>query len=301
MESNHRERLENITEGMDIQIAALTQQVNVLRSMLDSKFVTREEVQSTLLDNLTKQATERFDKMDADGEKRHAEFVKHYEQRLENLATKDEVAGVTATSAENAQRLTVLEATSENTIKSLKERLDKVEDKQLTLDASIKDIRGDTEKIAANTKQTSETVVDFLERDKKRQEKVDQSIRDVESAVRTAVDLAENVDSLAATNYRALNFAIVGNKETKTPGLVDQMAEFISTTRMQVNELRDEQKKVKTHQDKIDADTWWLTSIGRHPYRAASTVATVIVLVLITIAGIFGRPDIVEAIVRGAK
>lgn len=236
------EHLEQSIGEIDHQIAALTEQVDMLRSLVESKFVTREEVQSTLLDNLTRQATERFDKMDSDGEKRHAEFVRHYETRLESLATKEEVAGIVLASAENAQRLTKLEASSDTSITALKERLDKVEDKQLKLDASIQDIRGDTEKTAASAEKMSRMFGEFVERDDKHKKETEREIDllkiDKAHTANDVIELQQQVNKHHRTinDQRAwiietlnpMELVIMGDDKSGTVGITTQLGELKS-------------------------------------------------------------------------
>lgn len=287
-----------------------------------AQYVTRTEVQTTLVDGITDVVNRRFDELDKAGEERHALLVEQTEARFALTATKEELSGVQLAGAENSASITAIKASQETWQAAIEARVARLESNQRQQATNIKVMSQNTASMKEAVEAMQHTFTDTLERDAKRQTEVDRelalskevqakltetqtkdgkALRDMESAVRGAVDLAENVDSLAARNYQALNFAIAGNKDTKTPGLVDQVDNLVRETRTQIAEMREEQKRVKTRQDKIDEDTWWLTTIGRHPYRAASTVATVVVLVLITIAGIFGRPDIVEAIVRGAK
>lgn len=306
-------------------VAPALEELKKAREALEAaaaQYVTRTEVQTTLVDGITEVVNRRFDELSQADEARHDLLVKQTEARFALTATKEELAGAVNAGAENSASITAIKASQATWQMAMEARVVRLESGQRKQAENIQKISQNTTIMKDAVEAIQHTFSETLERDKKRQTEVDtelaqvkeeqtqvketlvkdgKAIRDVESAVRSAVDLAEDVDRLVSKNYQTLNFAILGNKETKTPGLVGQVADLIRETRTHIDELREEQKKVKTRQDKIDEDTWWLASIGRHPWRTVSVLVTVLVLVLITIAGIFGRPDIVEAIVRGAK
>lgn len=233
------EHLEQISEGIDHQIIALTEQVDALRSLL-GQYVSRDELENKLLSSVTNQLTTRLDEIDSAGETRHAEFVRHYEQRLESLATKTELEGVVTASAENANRLTILETSSSTSIATLKERLDKVEDKQLTLDASIRDIRGDTEKVATNAAGMRTTFDEFVKRDERRQKDTDREIDALKIAEAHTVNDIMELQQTVNKHHRNINdqrtwvietlnpieLVIMGDKESGTAGIVTQLGEL---------------------------------------------------------------------------
>lgn len=239
MPATDESRLEQTTVEMDNQVHLLTEQVDALRSMLE-RYVTRDELQTTLLDSITRQLTTRLDGIDTAGEQRHAEFVRHYEQRLEALATKTELSGVITASAENTNRLTVLETSSSTSLATLKERLDKVEDKQLTLDASIKNIRGDTEKIATNAAGMRTTFDEFVKRDERRQKDTDREIDALKIAEAHTVNDIMELQQTVNKHHRNINdqrtwvietlnpieLVIMGDKESGTAGIVTQLGEL---------------------------------------------------------------------------
>lgn len=175
------EHMEQISGEIDLQVAALTEQVDALRSLL-GEFVTRKELQTTLLDSITGQLTTRLDEIDSAGEQRHNEFVRHYEQRLETLATKEEVSGIIAASAENAQRLTKLEATSETRLSALEKRADHTEEIQRKQTENIQAMSQNTSSIKDAVQAIERTYLESMERDKKRQADVDRELTSLKDA-----------------------------------------------------------------------------------------------------------------------
>lgn len=166
----------------EIVSAVFVQAMPKIESALAEKFVTRDEIQHTLLDSLTNQVSERFDELDKVGESRHAEFVKHYEQRLETMATREEVAGIIAASSENAQRLTVLEATAETRLTRLEKRADQTEEIQRKQTESIQSMTQNTASIKDAVQAMERTYLQAMELDRKRQQDVDREITSLKDA-----------------------------------------------------------------------------------------------------------------------
>lgn len=173
--------LRETTVEMDNQVHLLTEQVNRMNSLL-AQFVTRDELQTTLLDSITSQLTTRLNEIDTAGENRHAEFVKHYEQRLDAMATREDVNGVIAASAENSQRLTILEATAETRLAALEKRADQSEEIQKKQTESIQSMSRDTASIKESVEAMQRTYNQAMELDKKRQHDVDREITGLKDA-----------------------------------------------------------------------------------------------------------------------
>lgn len=261
------EHLEQTTVAMDNQVHLLTEQVDALRSML-GQYVTRDELQLTLLDSITKQLTTRLDSIDTAGEQRHAEFVRHYEQRLEALATKTELSGVITASAENTNRLTVLETSSSTSIATLKERLDKVEDKQLSLDASIRDIRGDTEKIATNAAGMRQTFDEFVKRDDKQQRETEREIDALKIAEAHAVNDIMELQQTVNKHHRTINDQRTWINETLTPIELVIMGDNKSGTAgivKQLGELKTQNAELETRQLTLENALSAFTKFINHP------------------------------------
>lgn len=181
MSTTDETHLTELTGQIDHQIIALTEQVEAMRSLL-GQYVTREELQTKLLDSITNQLTTRLDGIDSAGEKRHSEFVQHYEQRLETLATKEEVSGMIAASAENAGRLTRLEATSETRLLALEKRVDQTEGIQKKQAENIQSMSRNTTSIKDSVEQMQRTYTQAMELDKKRQQDVDRDMTSLKDA-----------------------------------------------------------------------------------------------------------------------
>lgn len=266
-----------------------------------AQYVTRTEVQTTLVDGITDVVNRRFDELDKAGEERHALLVEQTEARFALTATKEELSGVQLAGAENSASITAIKASQETWQAAMEARVVRLESGQRKQAANIEKISQNTTGIKDAVEAMQHTFTETLERDTKRQAEVDRelalvkeaqtktaeaqvkdskAISDLESAVRGAVDLAENVDSLAARNYQALNFAITGNKETKTPGLVDQMAT-----------LNNAQRLLNEKQDTLYRGLNWLTFLGTR--RGFLVIGVSYVAFLILTSFLLGRPDIV--------
>lgn len=219
--------------------------------------------------------------LNKEDERRHQAYM----QRIAGAEQKAQQSEQRAVEVE--KRTAALEATSEQRLKTLESKVERID----------RDIENNVKKVADNAEAMNRTFLKFLgEYEKKTEENkqdiqklkkshddADKRFERVESDVRSAVNLAENVDSLAAKNWQALNYAIVGNKELKTGGLVDQ-----------VNNLTKEQAELK-------AGLWWQTWIGRNPKKAFALSGAAFVGLVIAVAFILGRPEVIAAFVQAVK
>jgi len=174
----------------DTTFDALTQQreelvndmVRELKNFLSTQFVTRTEVKETLLDTITDTLNSRLDTIEEDSLKRHVEMVRQFESRFEQTATKEELAGVTKSGAENTERISKLESSSHTQIAALEKRLDKVEDIQRKQTENIQTMTTNTDSIRQSVQTMQNTVLEEIERDKKRQLEVDRQITGLHDA-----------------------------------------------------------------------------------------------------------------------
>lgn len=173
--------LQETTVEMDNQVHLLAEQVNTMRSLL-AQFVTRDELQNTLVSSITNQLTTRLNEMDTAHETRHGELARNIEQRFESVATKEEVAGVITASAENSQRLTILEATAETRLAALEKRADQSEEIQKKQTESIQSMSRDTASIKDSVEAMQRTYSQAMELDKKRQQDVDRDLTSLKDA-----------------------------------------------------------------------------------------------------------------------
>lgn len=302
------------------QVEAATQKLNEAReSLAQEVFNARTQIMSATADYITReeaerQAKEQVDKQFASWRTNFDTFTDDFnkESARRNQVLDLYMAEVKAVAVESQQKsidnekqIAAANAANDERFKQFETRLTKAETR----------IEGGVAKVEKNSTSMHRMVGDWITQSKTRDEKNDTIIKelkagqelltvkvtDLESKAQGAIDLAEDVDNRVGRNIDKLNYAILGNKETKTEGLVDVVQSIREDYQRQMLELRGEQTAINKRQQAYEKSTWYLTAMGDHPYRTMMGFSTIIILILITIAGIFGRPDIVEAIVRAAK
>jgi len=164
-----------------------------LRSELAADFVTRAEFEERMLKSITDTLNTRLDKIEEDQEGRFEAFVKRYEQRFETVATKDELTGVQKSGAENTASISRLEAKFDAQLAAHDKRLNKVEDIQTQQAANIEQMTGNiatmtqnTESIRQSVQTMNNTVLEEIERDRKRQTEIDRQHEQLKEADKDA-------------------------------------------------------------------------------------------------------------------
>jgi hypothetical protein len=230
------------------RIDALTAQVNALTTMLDTKFITREELQKTLLDKLTEQASARFDRMDSEGERRHTEFVKHYEERLETLASKSEVEEIKAQLPALApvEKLDILRTDLSDkhrhydsllgghgeALDELKTRLSKMEN---TIETGVA-------AVARNSSTMNRTVARWLKENKDKEDKNDLEFKSLNVA---KIEFEKQI-----RQNREETMGLLGSVD----GLRGDIATKVTTTDLKVTVIKTEMENVKAQQSALTKD-----------------------------------------------
>lgn len=207
-------------------------------------------------------------------------------------------------SLENETKIEVHKAESEQRFKQIENRLTKAENTIETSIAEVTRISNSMHRMlgdwVAEGKRRDEKNDLIFKEFKEAQEQSAKRIEIIESDARGAVDLAKEVDSLASRNYQVLNHAIVGNKDTKTKGLVDEMEELRAESRAQLEEVRKEQKALSAGQAALQTGLAWQAWIGRHPFISFQIAGMLFVILVIAVALILGRPEVIGALVNAA-
>lgn len=189
-DSLKEERAELIRE---IVAAVMIQVVPHVRSELGAEYVTRDELQTKLVDSFTGVINHRFDEIDSAGEQRHGELVRQTELRFALTATREELKGVVASSAENTVRIDALRTTTEDGYRHFEsitgghgEAIDVLKTHVKELEGntgkSIGAIRADTKSIKENAQKTSGAVIELIEETKKRQKEIDRELENIKDA-----------------------------------------------------------------------------------------------------------------------
>jgi hypothetical protein len=253
-----------------------------------SKYLTAEQAEQSwqryadkVADPLKTRLDQHLTDLNKEDERRHQAYI----QRIAGAEQKAQQSEQRAVEVE--KRTAALEATSEQRLKTLESKVERID----------RDIENNVKKVADNAEAMNRTFLKFLgeyeklagenkqdiQKLKKDQVEADSRFDRVESGIRAAVDLATDVDRLAGKNFQTLNYAIVGNKELKTDGLVDQM------------------KNLAKEQAELKAGLWWQTWIGRNPKKAFALSGAAFVGLVISVAFILGRPEVIAAFVQAVR
>lgn len=289
-----REVLETLVHPMVDQAGAAwlakleTEQVktrtDITSAMKD--FVTVDE-----FDRLSKQYTDFLNraeqKLDTNLEDRNKEDERRWltlEQRINSIS---EVADSSnKRSLENETHIAAIKADTDARIKNLEARMSKLEDVQKAQSENITTMTRNTEAIRNSVQTLSNTVIEQIDRDKRRQEEIDREINAVKDtlddhAARTRVidndlrresGIIRDIEGRVSLTMTSVQTALYGDEKEKRSGLVADMAT-------------------------LNSGLWWQAWMGRHPYLTLQMIGAAYVIGLIVLAFIIGRPEIIAAMI----
>lgn len=122
----------------------------------------KAELTAGYLDQITEIVNRRFDELDSASEQRHDEFVKQTETRLSQVATKEELRGVTKAGADNTGRIDKLEAATDARLKLLEDGFKSLNESDKQHKKDIKNIGDSATSTAQNAQKTSEAVISLI-------------------------------------------------------------------------------------------------------------------------------------------
>lgn len=232
----------------EITQAVITRIIPEVKSSLSADYPNRIEVQETLVTALTGILNQRFDELDTESEARHNAFVQQIEARFAMTATKEELAGVVKSGAENTERLTKLEASTEARLKLLEDENKALKTSDKHRAAEVARIEASAEKTAQNAQKTSEAVIELASLFKAQKVETDRELN--------AVKDAQKIDELALRTVQEDVLSTrseVNDMKTTLATETDKARVRLVSLSDQVETLKDGQKTVEEKAEALEA------------------------------------------------
>lgn len=213
-------------------------------------------------------------------------FITDMKSRMDTFAPAATVEALRLSVEDNTRHFTSITAGHTADIANLKDQIKAHEKKT---DSNIQSIKASTNNIDTRTNVMQNSILDFIESNKQYRATVSARLdnltteqaaqkKDVER-LETKQDadssIIRDVDERVRTTQTGISTALYGNTQTKEPGLIADM---------------------KT----IKSGLWWQTWIGMNPKKSAVIGAGLFVALVIAVAFIIGRPEVIGAFVDAA-
>lgn len=183
----------------------------------------------------------------------------------------------------NEQRIIAVENTTATQIRTLEERLTKLEQKT---SENIHSIRRDTESVRNSATVLHNSVIQFINANKEYQAQTTSRIESLdqeqqqqqkridrnESVLQSESNIIRDIDGRVRDGMTRIEGALFGDAKEKKPGLVADMGT-------------------------LKSGLWWQSWIGKHPRIALAAATTAYVIFLIVTAVILQRPEIIQKMI----
>lgn len=207
----------------------------------------RQGIGTDYLTEITGIVNKRFDELDTAAETRHSEFVRQTEARFALTATKEELSGVVKSGAENTERISKLEASTDARLKLLEEEGQRLKANDQRRGQEIGEIKASADKTADNAQKTSEAVIELVGQFKTWRTDTDREIGGIKDAQRLDQKTLRETREDVLSNRGELNDMKV-TIATET----DKFRNRVTSLTENITGLHDAQKTLQTQYVALD-------------------------------------------------